>query len=688
MTTLPDKAIISGVDNRPPMLEKDMYDSWKIRMELYMMNRQHGRMILEFVQNGPLIWPTIEENDVIRPRKYSELTHVEAIQVDCDVKATNIILQGLPPEVYTLVSNHKVAKDLWESIQLLMQETSLTKQKRECKLYDEFDKFIYKKGETLHDFYLICSLLLNDMNIYNVKLEQFQINTKFLNTLSPKWSKFVTDVKLYGSPYQSQQYSTNPSSTPLLILYPSNDYQSSVHHNVYSLPQSIPQLEYPPAFNLQPQKAKFSQLDSGLTVLVFKQGDDPVDAINHMMSFVSAVVTSRYPTTNNQLRNSSNPRQQATINDGRVTLQLVQRRQISFATGHMSKQCIKPKKKWDDAWFKDKVLLLQAQINGQILHEEELAFLADVGIAEDSDCDELNTAKVSIMANLSRYGAYVLTEKAQQLEPKLYDGNVIENTYAIVILDLEETLMLTDESRLKMLLKQQDPMVLEKKNSMNSLDLSPSCRPTKVEVPKELPKVSMNGNVTISRVYYVKGLGHNLFSIGQFCDSSLEVAFPQHFYLIHNLKGVDLLIESQGNNSYTLSLRDMMMSSPISRHGLVRGLLKLKFKKDHMCFACAMGKSKKKPHKPKSEDTDKEKLYLLHMDLCGAMRIVSVNGKKYILVIVDDYSRFTYVKCFRSKDEAPDFIIKFLKMIQVRLKAPVRRIRTDNETEFVNQTFA
>ncbi|GKD99470.1 retrovirus-related pol polyprotein from transposon TNT 1-94, partial [Tanacetum coccineum] len=95
-------------------------------------------------------------------------------------------------------------------------------------------------------------------------------------------------------------------------------------------------------------------------------------------------------------------------------------------------------------------------------------------------------------------------------------------------------------------------------------------------------------------------------------------------------------------------------------------------------------KRKKKPHKPKSEDTNQEKLYLLHMDLCGPMRVASVNRKKYILVIVDDYSLFTWVKCLSSKDEAPDFIIKFLKMIQVRLKVPVRRIRTDNGTEFQN----
>nr|GEU73147.1 hypothetical protein [Tanacetum cinerariifolium] len=151
------------------------------------------------------------------------------------------------------------------------------------------------------------------------------------------------------------------------------------------------------------------------------------------------------------------------------------------------------------------------------------------------------------------------------------------------------------------------------------------------------------GNVTISRVYFVEGLGHNLFSIRQFCDSDLEVAFRQYTCFIRNLDGVDLLT---------------------ARQGLVRGLPKLKFEKDHLCSACAMGKSKKKSHKPKSKDTNQEELYLLHMDLCGPIRVEPINGKKYILVIVDDYSRFTWVKFLRSKDGAPDFIIKFLKMIQ------------------------
>ncbi|GJV02145.1 hypothetical protein Tco_1335714 [Tanacetum coccineum] len=361
-----------------------------------------------------------------------------------------------------------------------------------------------------------------------------------------------------------------------------------------------------------------------------------------MMSFLLAVVTSRYPTTNNQLRNSSNPRQQATINDGKVTLQPVQGRQTFFATG--TTRTYTPGASGSN-YGKQRTVICQAK---QTVITHNAAYQANDLDAYDSDCDELNTAKVSLMTNLSRYGSDVLAEvhnpdnidtnminqgvqampsseqssvvnhseteitsdsniipysqymhetqqaavqnsnssaqqdalilsvieqlktqvinctkinldnksvndtltaelerykeqvkvlkegqnvdsksrnnvvdsheqnaeidrlkqtlseqvkekeslmktvtKAHQLEPKLYDGNVIKNTSAIVIPDLEETLMLAEESRSKMLLKQQDPMVLEKKNSMNSSEPSPSSTSTKVEVPKELPKVSM-----------------------------------------------------------------------------------------------------------------------------------------------------------------------------------------------------
>nr|GEY92311.1 integrase, catalytic region, zinc finger, CCHC-type, peptidase aspartic, catalytic [Tanacetum cinerariifolium] len=209
--------------------------------------------------------------------------------------------------------------------------------------------------------------------------------------------------------------------------------------------------------------------------------------------------------------------------------------------GHMSKQCTKPKSKRDDSWFKDKVLLVRAQASGQILHEEELTFLADPGIPEgqatqtvithnvayqaddldayDSDCDELNIAKVALMANLSHYGLNALAKvynhdnvnnnminhavqffydqttkqalgfqiifylrKAQQFEPKLYDGNVIEKTNVIVIHDSEETLMLAEETRSKMLLKHKDPMIPKCLSSNGTGCETTSCRVKTFEV--------------------------------------------------------------------------------------------------------------------------------------------------------------------------------------------------------------
>nr|GEX63403.1 integrase, catalytic region, zinc finger, CCHC-type, peptidase aspartic, catalytic [Tanacetum cinerariifolium] len=704
-------------------------------------------MILKSIENGPLIWPTIEENGATRPRKYSELTPAEALQADCDVKTTNIILQGLPNKIYAL--------------------------ERECKLYDEFNTFAYKKGETLRDFYLRFSLLLNDLNIYNVNLEQFQVNTRFLNSLLPEWSKFMTDVKLvrdlhttnidqlhayleqhefhanevrlmhernsdllalpqqYGLPYQSQHYSTNQPLIPLSLTYPSNDYQSLFHHNAYSPQTSIPQLEYVPIVNQQ--LLEFSPPDLGTS--------------------------------------GSNFGKQRTV--------------ICYnckEEGHMSKQCTKPKRKRDDLWFKDKVLLAVITHNA--------AYQADDLDVYNSDCDELNIAKVTLMVNLSHYGSDTLVEvhnpdnvnndmtnQGVQVIPSseqsnvmnhseteiTSDSNIIPYSHAIAISDSEETIMPAEESRSKMILKQKDPMMLKKKvnttpvdyaNSVNSSDPTPSIRPTKVEVPKELPKVSMekdlvitalkedlrklNGkdlvddvvtshsiapemlkvdveplapkllnnktshsdylrhtqeqavilkevveqgklqnplNNSLDHAYKIttttevptrkpialvtdtpkpvvtlvysrkprKSKSTNPVSKSKFCDSNLEVAFRQHTCFIRNLKGVDLLTGSRGNSLYTLSLGEMMASSPtrllskasktkswlwhrrlshlkfgainhLARHGLVRGLPKLKFEKDHLCFACAMGKSKKKPHKPKSKDTNQEKLYLLHMD--------------------------------------------------------------------------
>ncbi|GJY07459.1 retrovirus-related pol polyprotein from transposon TNT 1-94 [Tanacetum coccineum] len=208
------------------------------------------------------------------------------------------------------------------------------------------------------------------------------------------------------------------------------------------------------------------------------------------------------------------------------------------------------------------------------------------------------------------------------------------------------------------------------------------------------------GNTMIKWVYYVEGLNHNLFSVGQFCDADLEVAFRKSTCFVRDLQGNDLLTGNRGSDLYTISLQETTSSTPIcfmakasptqawlwhrrlshlnfdyitllSKKDIVTGLPKLKYVKDQLCSSCEMSKAKRSSFKSKAIPSSKGRLNLLHMNLCGLMRVASINGKKYILVIIDDYSRYTWTLFLRSKDETPEVLKDFLMMIQHNLQACV-----------------
>ncbi|GJZ97894.1 integrase, catalytic region, zinc finger, CCHC-type containing protein [Tanacetum coccineum] len=230
-------------------------------------------------------------------------------------------------------------------------------------------------------------------------------NPQLQQQFSPSHHASIQPNQHYSSHYPSQTQ-FNHSSIP-----PSHTYQSQMNHQTSTVPQVIPQVAYqsPQAPTQLMTESPF--VDSGFVVPVFSPGDDLIACLNKAMAFLTAVASSRFPTTNNQLRTSSNPRNQATIQDGRVTVQQVQGRQgqnysgttyKSNATssrgnntsgqarvvkcyncqgeGHMARQCTQPKRPRNAAWYKEKAMLAEAQEAGQILDEEQLAFLADLGI--------------------------------------------------------------------------------------------------------------------------------------------------------------------------------------------------------------------------------------------------------------------------------------------------------------------
>nr|GEZ67336.1 retrovirus-related Pol polyprotein from transposon TNT 1-94 [Tanacetum cinerariifolium] len=228
----------------------------------------------------------------------------------------------------------------------------------------------------------------------------------------------------------------------------------------------------------------------------------------------------------------------------------------------------------------------------------------------------------------------------------------------------------------------------------------------------------ITGNLKLLTKYVEKflGLNHNLFSVGQFYDADLEVAFWKSTCYICDLKGNDLLIGSCGTDLYSIALQDTSTPNPIClmakvtsseawlwhrhlsrlnfdtinlllKNDIVIGLPKLKFIKDHLCSSCELGKAKQKSFHIKTTSSSKRRLQILHTDLCGPMRVESFNGKKYVLVIVDDYSKYTWTHILRSKDETTEVLIGFLGLVQRGLHAQVRTVRTNKGTKFLNKTL-
>ncbi|GJT83217.1 putative reverse transcriptase domain-containing protein [Tanacetum coccineum] len=425
----------------------------------------------------------------------------------------------------------------------------------------------------------------------------------------------------------------------------------------------------------------------------------PNDALMATMTQIANLLSGfqkQFPPTNNQLRTSSNSKTHATVHDGQIVTEPIQRKApgnvgntgargkkvICYncrGEGHVARQCKEPKRKMDSQYFKDKALLMEAKEKGDVLDAEAEAFLADVECtapydqpqaltttnmfqanhedAYDSDVDEGPNAAVAFMANLSSTSA---------------TNNPVNEVVQIVLWYLDSGCsrhMTGDRERLINFVEKFIGTVRFGNDEYAAI------------IGYGDYKL---GDTIISRVYYVEGLKHNLFSVGQFCDGGLEVAFRQHSCHIRNYDMVDLLKGSRSTNLYSISLNDMMSASPVclltkasstkswlwhrrlnhlnfgtlnelARKNLVRGLPMLKYDKDHLCPSCQLE------------------------------RKVS-RRKEYVLVIVDDYTRFGWVRFLRTKDETPHAIEKFIVKTQRALNATVRFVRTDNGTEFRNGT--
>ncbi|GJR77379.1 hypothetical protein Tco_0089744 [Tanacetum coccineum] len=279
MANLSEDIQCANSDTRPPMLDKTDFASWQQRIRLYCQGKENGVNILKSINEGPFQMGTFRETLAEDKERYN-----------ADIRATNILLQGFPKDIYPLINHYTDAKDIWDNVKMLLEGSKLTKEDRESQLYDDFEHFCQNKGETIHDYYVYGFFL----DVYSQQLQYYL-----------------------------------QSSTTLPFTY------------------------VPPKF------ADNTQLDSGLS-----PSENLIENLTNTLALLTQSYKTYLPQTYNQLRTSSNPRNQATVQD------------VCKDIGHIARNCTQPKRLQKSKYFKDKMLLMQAQENGVALDEEQLLFIA------------------------------------------------------------------------------------------------------------------------------------------------------------------------------------------------------------------------------------------------------------------------------------------------------------------------
>nr|GEU40395.1 integrase, catalytic region, zinc finger, CCHC-type, peptidase aspartic, catalytic [Tanacetum cinerariifolium] len=722
MTTLGEFMIIVGEENRPPMLEKSLYESWKSLKELYIENREKKRMILNLVQNAPFIWPTfVEEDDTTRTKRYEELSVAERLQASCDLKATNIVLQGLPPDVYANVNHHKVAKEIWDRVKLLIQGTKLSLQEKEC-----LAVLMFNQGDDPISFFNKTMALLTVVDASRFPSTNNQLRT-FSNSRNQATiqDNMVTKQQVQGRQRQSEghmarqctqpkrprniawfkekatlveahksekanQEKNNESLTAELERYKERDktfeqrlnIDLSAHEKMIDsqmsdmikeklvLKQQIDSLEQ----NLSNQIKEKEYLLQRFTVFKHESKEKEskyidkeiglekkIRELDNIVYKVGQSAQIVHMLTKLQVFYDDTHKQALDFGKRFVPQQELSDEQafwLQTSDPNTNQSASSPVKTKAPKELPKDVLL--SVMNSTTLSGESV----NLGMQKSESCDKCFDLDAELLKSKNAYNALpksypqlekhcISLELTMQLKQEIFQKDSFSDNQNVL-----EILKYFKSNDLKAQLQAKDTTICKLKEHIKSRRENNKEEKVKhemdeaetinIELEHSVAKLLYENERLHKEIEHLKKIYKDQFdSIKKSCALSLKNT---------NLEGVDLLSRSRDINLYTISVDDMLKTSSIyllskasktkswlwhprlshlnfgtlnmlAKDSLARGIQKLEFKKDQLCSACVLGKNKKSSHQPKAKDTNQEKLYLLYMDLCGPMRVESINGK-------------------------------------------------------------
>nr|GEW99143.1 retrovirus-related Pol polyprotein from transposon TNT 1-94 [Tanacetum cinerariifolium] len=669
----------AGSENRPPMLNKENYVPWSSRLLRYAKSRPNGKLIHNSIINGPYVKRMIPEpgdpnhkvpvNETFHVQTDDELTEKEVKHIEADDQVIQTILLGLPEDIYAAVDSYETAQEIRLHVQQMMKGSDIGIQEKKAKFFNEWKRFTSTDGESIESYCHRFLKLMNDLKRNKHFPEKIANNLKFLNNLQPEWSRHVTIVHQtkdlhttdYTQLYDFLKYNQKEvddlkakrlarTQDPLALMASSNN------------PYTFPVLHQDQPSSNQNYMQQPMPNPEDIT--------DPTTAMNMALALMAKAFKLNYSTpTNNNHKISSNPRNRQIAQPG---MNMGQDRQMLMVGGNggnhfrqYAGRNVGNLNGYNDVQNVENQVIQNASQNPRVQNVGNQNGLIMVsGIVDQNPNGNGNRVAARAEINVTGYNGIQLQAEEFDLMVAAADLDEIEevNANCILMANLHQASTLDTQT--------DKAPVYESDGSAEFLGI---VRFGNDHVTAILGFGDLQwGNILIIGVYFVEGSGHNLFSVEKFCDSDFEVPFRKNAYFVRNLEGVYLLSGNRSKNLYTINLHEMACASPIflmarasstkswlwhqhlshlnfdtindlAKNDLATGLPKFRYHKEHLCPSCEQGKSKRASHPPKPVPNSRQRLHLLHMDLCSPMRIDSINEKRYVLVIVDDYSRYTWV---------------------------------------------